>query len=253
MGDVESRAAPTSIPQWSFGRLTTYEGCALHAFYEFGQKRPFAPSYDRTFALRGQAIHTGAEHYIRGEGVITPELSMPLVIERLNQYRAAYADGRAVIEQEWGFTRDWTPTGWHAKDVWQRAKCDVVINEGALVEVVDWKSGKKQGNEVKHAQQGMLYAIDSLIMFPEAQDVRIRFIYTDEGKEKVSTFSRLATMRVMPSWDMRARAMTSATVFPHRANKINCRFCPYAPTVNGGDNSCPYGVEVPRTTKTKAA
>lgn len=251
MGDADFRAA--SIDAWSFGRLTTYEACNYHAKLEYLDKRPFAETYDRAFANRGNMIHTACELYIRSEGGLIKDLTMPLVIERLDHYKAQYAAGHAVVEQAWGFDREWQPTGWMAPNVWQRAKCDVVLDEGDLVEVADWKSGKREGNEVKHAQQGILYAIDALIKYPAAERVRIRFIYTDEGREKVQEHSRLATMRMLPSWDARARAMTSARVFPHKANKMTCRFCPYAPTVNGGDGSCPFGVEVPRTNKRKVA
>lgn len=246
MGDDESRPAPTSIGSWSFNRLITYEACNYHARLEYLDKRPFPATYDRSHAERGNLVHSAAEAYVRGEGELIQELSKPLVIERIEGYRAAYAQGRALVEEEWGFNRDWQPTSWFAPDIWQRAKCDVVLDADDCVEVVDWKTGKREGNEVKHAQQGLLYAIDALIKFPAKERVKIRFIYTDEGKEKLHDHSRLVTMRMLPGWDARARAMTQATVFPAKANKMTCRFCPYAPTVNGGDGSCPYGVEVPR-------
>lgn len=246
MGDAEPRPVPDTISSWSFKRLTTYENCAYRAELEFRFRRPMPAEYDRSYAERGNAIHKGAELFVRGEGPLITELTAPLVRERIDYYHQAYKEGRAVVEQEWGFDQDWQPTGWFDSNCWQRTKCDVVVDEKVLVEVVDWKSGKKEGNEVKHAQQGLLYAIDALIKYPEAERVRIRFIYTDEGKEKVAEHSRLVTMRMLPNWDARARALTQARVFPPKPNKINCRFCPYAPRMNGGDGSCPYGVEVPR-------
>lgn len=249
MGDAESWTAPATIKDWSFSRLTTYEGCNLRGYLQYALKRAFAETYDRSHAERGNAIHTGAETYLKGEAALIKELTTPLTIIRLNEYKTLVEQGRAIVEQEWGFTRDWQPTGWFAPDTWQRTKCDVVADFGDLVEVGDWKSGKKDGNEVKHAQQAMLYAIDALIKYPKANEVRTRFIYTDESREKVMTHSRIATMRMLPDWDARARKMTQAMVFPHKANKINCRFCPYAPHVNGGDGSCQYGVEAPTPTK----
>lgn len=246
MGAVESRPGAATISSWSFKRLSTYESCNYRAQLEFIDKRPQPTTTDRTAAERGNAVHNAAEHYVRGESPLITELLTPLVIERINLYKAGYAEGRVVVEQEWGFNRDWQPTGWFAPDVWLRTKCDIVIDEGDLIEVADWKTGKREGNEVKHTQQGLLYAINALIKYPQAMRVRTRFIYTDESKEKVLEHSRLATMRMLPSWDARARAMTQATVFPAKPNKMNCRFCPYAPAVNGGDGSCPSGVEVPR-------
>lgn len=244
MGNAVARAVATTIESWSFNRLITYESCNLRARYEYLERRPYAPHYDKTAANRGNAVHACAEKYVRGEhNAAIPELSMPATQVRLNEYREAFAAGHARVEEEWGFNRDWQPTGWMAPDVWLRAKCDVVIEQPDCVEIADWKTGKRDGNEVKHTQQGLLYAIAGFIRYPGQEKVRIRFIYTDEGREKTHEHSRAVIMRMMPDWDKRARAMTSATVFPHKANKMTCRYCPYSPAVNGGDNSCPFGVE----------
>lgn len=238
--------AATSIESWSFNRLITYEQCNLRAKFEYLDKRPYGANYDKAPANRGNAVHIAAERFIRGEGAIAVELSLPPITTRLMEYRDHFANGKAVVEQDWGFNRDWQPTGWFAPDVWLRAKCDVVIDQPDCIEIVDWKTGKRDGNEVKHTQQGLLYAIAGLIKYPNQPMARVRFIYTDEGREKTFQHARDVVMRMMPDWDKRARAMTSATVFPHKANKMTCRFCPYSPTVNGGDNSCPFGVEAPR-------
>lgn len=251
MGDVESRPAPVSIEAWSFNRLITFESCNYRAKLEYLERRPYAATYDKTPANRGNAVHKAAELFVRGEGGVIPELSLPSVLVRLEEYRQAYSEGRAAVEREWGFNRDWQPTGYFAPDIWQRAKCDVVVDSGSLVEIADWKTGKRDGNEVKHTQQGLLYAIDTFIRYPAADQARIRFIYTDEGREKTHEHGRAVIMRMLPDWDKRARAMTQATVFPHKANKMTCRFCPYAPAVNGGDGSCPFGVEAPPNTAVK--
>jgi hypothetical protein len=247
MGTPQFGPGPYQIDAWSFNRLITYEACNYRAKLEYLEKRAYAASFDKTAANRGNVVHSAAERYIRGDLLLLiTELSLPPVQVRINEYRDAYARGIAVVEQDWGFNRDWQPTGWFDSDVWLRAKCDVVVDYGDVLEVADWKTGKRDGNEVKHTQQGLLYAIAAFIRYPAKDNVRIRFIYTDEGREKVHEHSRSVIMRMLPDWDKRARAMTSATAFPHKANKMTCRFCPYAPEVNGGDASCPYGVEVPR-------
>lgn len=249
MDNAIARAAAATIDSWSFNRLITYESCNYRARLEYLERRPFAPTYDKTAANRGNAVHTAAERYVRSEGGVIPELSLPPVLVRLNECREAFQQGRAVVEQDWGFNRDWQPTGWFDPDIWLRAKCDVVVDCDDCIEIADWKTGKRDGNEVKHTQQGLLYAIAAFIKYPAKSKARIRFIYTDEGREKAHEHSRTVIMRMLPDWDKRARAMTSATVFPHKANKMTCRFCPYAPAINGGDNSCPFGVEAPRITK----
>lgn len=248
--DLPVESART-IGSWSFSRLVeVYEHCPQRAFLEYVEKRPKPePAPDSKGAAarnRGTAIHTCAEKYIMGESVeLIPELLKTEVKPRIEYAKQCYVNGTAKVEEDWGFTRDWTPTGYFEKDTWLRVKHDFTnyIPETTTLEVEDWKSGKRYGNEVKHAQQGILYAITGLIKYPDATRVRTRFTYVDENKSAPKEYDRATIMRLMPSWDVRAKAMTSDTTFKPKPNKINCRFCPYSPNKDG-DGSCPFGVEV---------
>lgn len=238
---------PGTISAWSFSRLVeVYEKCGLRAKFEFVDKRPkpqpAAGDKAAIASARGKAIHKGAEAYVKGEGVLIRELDKPEVVTQLERYRSAYADGFAVVEEQWGYDRDWQPTSWFGDQTWLRVACDVVMQAQSVVEINDWKSGTRFGNEVKHSQQGILYAIATLIRYPEADAATIRFTYVDENKSISKTYDRATVMRLMPSWDARGKAMTSDTQFRAKPNKSNCRFCPYGPNV--GDRSCPVGVEV---------
>lgn len=244
-----SVAAPRTIKTGSFSRLNVFEGCEHHAFLEFVLKEPkpiaAAENKGGIASARGNAIHTGAEKFIQGEGVLIDELQKPVVKERVEAAKEQFAAGTAIVEQEWGFTNDWTPTGYYADDVWLRVKCDFVNYDAGLkrLDIEDWKSGKRWGNEVKHAQQGVLYGITGLIKYPDAEKVGVRFTYSDEGTSKPRDYTRTQIMQLMPSWHGRLTRMTTATRFKPKPNKINCRWCPYGPN-NGGNRKCQYGVEV---------
>src|SRR5687767_2750133 len=100
-------SSPRTISAWSFSRLVeVYEKCGLRAKFEFLEKRPKPePAGDDKAAIasaRGKAIHKGAEAYIRGEGTLLPELNRPEVVTQLERYKSAFANGFAVVEEQWG-------------------------------------------------------------------------------------------------------------------------------------------------------
>lgn len=244
MGTPVAAAKPLA---WSFSRLGDFEKCPRMAQKKYVEKIPEPPrpadNPGEIARLRGIAVHTAAESFMKGEAqVLDPALEK--VKETIELYKEAYAKGLVEVEQEWAYDREWQQTSWFDKNCWLRIKLDAFVKwEDGTWEVADWKTGKKYGNEVKHSQQGLLYAIAAFMRYPEMQRVRIRFEYVDHGLRTVKEYDRLAIMRMWPSWDERARAFTDATVWPVKPNAINCLYCPYSPN-NGGDSSCPAGVEV---------
>lgn len=216
------------------------------AFLKYVEKRPEPPTIDRTHADRGVAVHLAAESYVKGEAQQLDPL-LGKFEDDINKYREAYVKGEVEVEEEWAFDLNWLPTGWFDKDCWLRTKLDLFVKwPDDAWEVVDWKTGKLYGNEVKHAQQGLLYAITAFMRNSDMEHVRIRFVYTDEGKATERTHDRATVMRMLPSWDERARKFTFSTTWPVKPNAVNCRFCPFGPN-NGGDDSCPAGIEVSQT------
>lgn len=239
-----------SITAWSFSRLVEdYESCAYKAYLLHVEKRPkparTGEAGEKADAAlkRGKVVHEGAEQYVRGDvAVIVPEIVTREA--KLNEYRAYFEQGKADVEQDWGFDRDWCTTGWFDPNVWARIKLDVFINLGTEGIVDDWKTGKKFNNEVKHAQQGQLYGIGAFMRYPDLEKLKVRFTYVDHAPstDTEREYTRATLMRMLPSWNSRALAMTTATSFPAKPSKIACRFCPFGPS--NGDGSCPSGVEV---------
>lgn len=239
-----------TISAWSFSRLVEdYELCPYKAYLLHVEKRPkpqrTGEAGEKADAAlkRGKVVHEGAELYTKGElAAVPPELESREA--KLIEYRAYFEQGKAEVEQDWAFTRDWTTTGWFDVDCWARIKLDVFINLGDTGIVDDWKTGKKFGNEVKHIQQGQLYGIGAFMRHPDLEKVKVRFSYADQPPKQDTEreYTRAQLMRMLPSWNSRAIAMTTATSFPAKPSKISCRYCPFGPS--NGDGSCPSGVEV---------
>ena len=152
------------LKAWSFSALKTFEECAYRAYLSRVQK---IPEPTNAAASRGSKIHEQAEAYVKGElGEMPQELKK--FAQDFDHLRALYADARVELEGDWGFTMDWEPTSWVGSTTWVRIKLDaLVFEEDNSARVIDYKTGKKWGNEIMHGQQCLLYAIGTFYRYPE--------------------------------------------------------------------------------------
>jgi len=226
------------VPTWSFSRLMQYENCPYSVYLKSVMK---CPDPSGIAAERGSLVHEAIENYIQcetdslapilpGMKAINLEPFAPLI----TQLRESWQAGWVEVEGDWGFTRDWEQTGFGAEDVWARMKLDALDFEGALPETAtsavahDWKTGRKFGNELKHNQQGMTYAIGAFMRYPNLEFVQTQFTYFDERGVLTNKYTRARAMLLKPMIDKRANRMTTATTFPPKPSLQACRFCPHA-------------------------
>lgn len=231
------------ISAWSYSRLATFEQCPFRAKLAYVDKipepeRPLPPGKTEHANDRGSRIHEAAERFVRGETELIPELAT--FAPELTELRENYKRGCVSLEGEWGFDREWTPVAWMAPEVWARIKLDamVTLNDEVAV-VIDYKTGKKSGNEVKHSDQGRLYAVGTILKCPTVQMITTEFWYTDQDDITSTTYTRNEVLQMQERFTSRALRMTSATEFPARPNKFNCKWCPYSPK---GTGHCAVGV-----------
>lgn len=224
------------VKAWSASALKKYESCAYQVFLERVKR---APQEENPAAGRGTALHDIAECYVKSEwDSIAPE-SQPYIAEWENKIfpkfrddfihlQEEFANGKVEVEGNWGYTIDWEPTGWMAKDVWARVKLDALHwQSDTCAKVIDYKSGKKFGNEIAHAGQAMIYAIGTIMRYPEVEFVETDFWYLDHGLYSPQRYSRAQVAQFLPRITQRATVMTSDTEFRPNPSKSNCRWCPY--------------------------
>ena len=231
------------IKSWSFSSLTKFEKCpyAVYLGKTEGFKEPSGPA-----AERGTKIHEAWEAYIRGEtdrlvgGGKKPDLAYA------DALRDKYAMAQATVEDEWCFDYEWNPVEPKSPDVWAIFKLDVFVYESPTsARVIDHKSGKSFGNEVKHGEQGMFYAIAAMMRHPDLQFVTTEFNYVDEGQVIRKGDWRREDLEVfLPRLTKRGMAMTCATDFPPVPSKHNCKWCRYKDEVRreSGEPACTWGV-----------
>lgn len=213
------------VKTWSFSALKQYETCPHSIYLKRVEK---IKEESGPAAERGSMIHDQAENFIRGNlGDEVPAL-LTKVKSRILELRERFERQPFPMEMEenWGFTAQWVPTGWTDDNTWCRQKLDVFYQDSATSAViVDWKSGKKFGNELKHGEQALHYAIGAFSKFPFLDYIQTEFQYTDLGEKMTKNYTRDRAMLHMPKIHQRAIIMTTATTFPPKPSKVNCRYC----------------------------
>lgn len=239
---VDMRTAPLGpVGAWSMSRLFDFEECPHKVYLSKVEKAP-TPSGEA--AERGTRIHDHIEGYIRGDHE-TQIKEMQGFIKLIDQLRDEHAQGKAEVEGDWAFSREWVPTAWAAKDAWGRFKLDAIRFESdTSAVIIDWKTGRKFGNEMKHNQQGMGYSIAAFKRYPQLEYIDVKFAYLDKNDELKGSYTRQQAELLTPGLTERADRMTTCTNFEPKPSFFACRWCPHAKVQEGRDEpACKYADE----------
>lgn len=238
-----------TIPSWSHSKLGDFEKCKFLCWLKHDQKipepeRPLPAGKTEHANDRGTRIHESCELYINGTSdTLTHEAEKNFGFQ-IELLRAMHKDGLVSLEGEWGMNREWEPTDW--KTAWLRLKLDaMVMHDDRTATVIDFKTGRKFGNEVKHAEQLQLYQLVTFLRYPKLETVHAELWYLDqpEGQNLTSIkFTRAQGLRFKSNFDRRGHKLTTCEDWPANPSVHTCRWCQYGPW-NGGQ--CQAGVQMP--------
>ena len=226
---------------WSFSRLGDFDKCKKYYWLKHEQKvpepeRPLPPGKTEHANDRGSRIHDAAEKFVNGTGPFIPE--MKEFQQEFEHLKRLYAAGKVSLEGEWGMDRDWEPCDW--KNAWQRLKLDALVFASETEAVaIDYKSGRKFGNEVKHGQQLQSYQLNTFLRYPKLEVVHTELWYLDVKDITIQTYTREQGLRFKRTFDQRGKALTSCTDWPANPNRFSCQWCSYGPD---GTGHCAEGV-----------
>ena len=227
------------LKTWSFSGLKEFEVCAFKRFLNKvgghrGEQHPAA--------VRGNEYHDSIERYIDGRQDTLPkihEASKPFI----DALRDRYANGTITLEQNWYVDINWD-TCTKADDWWAVFIIDCFERESETsANITDWKTGKSRNNEMKHAEQLMLYAICAFERFPELEYINVQCAYVDEGHISLKRgYTKAQLAPIKGQFDKRAIAMTTCKAFLPNPSKYNCKWCDYKTMVdNDGNPLCMHG------------
>lgn len=235
------------INSWSYSRLSDFERCKFLAWLKYDQKipepeRPLPPGKTEHANDRGTRIHESCELYVRGDSdELAPEAEQ-FFGPQLDLLRVLHAEGMVSLEGEWAMNEDWEPCEW--SDGWLRLKLDAcVFVDPTEAIVIDYKTGKKFGNEIKHAEQLQLYQLVTFLRYPELERVTAELWYLDQDEVTSVTFTRNQGLRFKTNFHRRGSSLTNCDDFPPNPSIHTCRYCQYGQW-NGGH--CQVGVQAPK-------
>lgn len=225
------------LKSWSYSALKVFEQCPYRSYIAKVKK---IQEESGPAAERGTMIHQQAEDYVNGTLGEFPDTLIKFKAE-FEELREGFANAEVELEGEWGFDLNWNPVGWMEKATWARIKLDALVHQDeTCVRVIDYKTGKKFGNEIGHSQQALLYAIATFLRYPDVQFAQTELWYLDLGETTVKSFTRDQAMQFMPTWHKRAVEMTTCDDFSPTPSKDACRWCSYR---KGEHPECTWGVE----------
>jgi CRISPR/Cas system-associated exonuclease Cas4 (RecB family) len=217
---------PSRITHGSFSRLVDYEACPCKAKFRYLDKIA-EPEQPDSPLVRGSKIHEDIEAYIRGKTDEVIEGAQPWA----DQFRETlnHRPDLIKLEEMWEFDELFTPLPPNDPNLKFRSKLDVIVfdedDESALI--VDWKSGRKTGNEVKHTDQGRTYALTAFAKYDHLEVVDVMFVYVDQ-KEKLEFFVKREEMApYYVKLALRLKDMLSDETFNPHPSKHHCAYCAY--------------------------
>jgi len=223
----------------SFSRLTDFEKCKHLAKLKYVDKvpepeRPLPAGKTEHANDRGTRVHDAAERFVRGGVELISELES--FKEEFLELRELFKQDVVSLEGEWAVDREWNPVAWKSSTAWCRMKLDAMVKTSPnTARVIDYKTGKRYGNEVKHTEQGQVYQLATFLRFPELDHVTVEFWYTDLGEKDVKEYSRIQGTAYFDKYDRRLGAVTDCDDFKPNPNTFSCKWCPYK------GNACEFG------------
>jgi len=221
------------LTSWSFSRLTDFEDCKFRAYLKYIAKvpepeRPLPQGKTEHANDRGSRIHQLAEDFVNGklkQDDVPFELNK-FTVEFLHM-RNLFNEGKVDLEHEWGMSREWEIAPW--KTAWNRSKLDaIVFTTPQTAVVIDYKTGRRFGNEFKHGQQIQLYTLLAFLRYPELEEVTTELWYLDQDEIASMRMTRMQGLRFKHSFDQRGNRATTTTEFPPSPSIHTCKWCPYA-------------------------
>lgn len=239
---------PMAINAWSYSRLQVGEACGYRARLAYIDKVPeptraVLPAAQEYPDERGARIHTAAERFVLSDtSTLAPELAKHFAPE-FHKLRALHTMGVVTCEQSWEYDDAWRPLAplgafpsgsWSPEfatrffKIWVRIKLDASVFLSPTEAVfIDYKTGRRFGNEVKHGEQMQLYQLGAFLKYPTLQRATTELWYLDQNERAAQTFTRAQGLRFLRGFNARGIAFTSMSDFTPQPNQHNCRWCPY--------------------------
>jgi len=133
------------------------------------------------------------------------------------------------LEGEWGMDIEWGTAEW--KSAWLRLKLDVcVFLDDKEAIVIDFKTGRQYGNEVKHDEQLRLYQLVTFLRYPKLEKITAELWYLDQNATTSKSYTRSQGLRFREGFHSRGIKLTTNLDWKPNPSIFTCRWCPFLNT-----------------------
>lgn len=236
---------PTNpIKTWSPSKASTFDECPSHSAFDVTHK---AKQDDGPALVHGRKVHDELAAVAMGTGVWGPDVynelrnywNTAVVHAELDAFYKARETGDASAEIEVAIDRTGKLVEWFAKDVWYRAKIDLLYRPAVdRLVVADWKTGRPAEKDKAQLEQ---YAwIGALLA--NVSKIETRLIYLKTNTVDAAVYSIEQVKRFAKKWTSRGLTLTDPKLrIVATPSESACRYCPHAASKGG-----PCGFEFQR-------
>jgi len=212
----------------SYSGISLYKKCprAWKDAYIDGNRSVPGPA-----AMRGTELHKRLEDYFT-----TGEYPMAdRVLRAWMEYMGGLAGGSP--EQGLAIDRDFWACDFDDTWAYVRGNVDLIIDDGELIKIYDWKSGKEYES---HAFQSEIYAMLAYFNYPASHKVEVTMVYLDQPHHTVTrTYDDYNIDDICKDVTILVDAITLDEEYAPTPSNDACRFCPLSWRKGGSCDKAP--------------
>lgn len=177
---------------WSFSRLKAFQTCPKQ-FYHVNVLKQFP--FVETDAMRyGTEFHKAAEEFIRDSTPVPERFAFAAPALKV----LAEMPGEKLCERKLGLNGQLEPCDFFAPDVWFRGIVDLVIIDGDLAHVIDYKTGKS----ARYAEKGQLelMALAMFRHFPQIKQIKGGLLFVIANDFVKAKYARSKSRELWLNW-----------------------------------------------------
>ena len=219
------------VAPWSYSKIKAFEQCPKQFYHDKILKE--VPFKETEATLYGTAFHTAAEDYI-GKDVPLPG-KFSFAQKMLDSLKNKQGD--KLCELKLGITEDLEPCGFYDDNVWFRGIADLVILDGDLAWIIDYKTGKSS----RYADKGQLelMALTVFAHFPQVKRIRAGLLFVVANDLVKASYTDFDKEELWRKWLAKHAAMKKAfdvEVWNPRPSGLCRKHCPVLECPHNGAN-----------------
>ncbi len=221
--------------------LEMYLNCPYSALLRVKRSKEQKEYVPSAPAQRGINVHDWTEKFIRNELKVLPA-EIKHHRDYIEELRELFAQGIQIqMEEPWYFDREFVPCEKNDRRIMIKQDAFRFVSPTAA-ELDDWKTGRRDGNEAKHARQIKRYVIAAFMRYPELEYVTGSARYLDSNDLFQRGYTREQAMAFFRTEENLLRRYFHDTKCVPKPNRINCKNCDFNKPDEDGEYGCSHGV-----------